>query len=459
MNNKKKIIRDLPISLQGIETVLVYLNEKNKQTSSIRSISDNTNLSMRVVKNILLQLEKFNQVERVVEGNNILPKWRITKFGKRVIKEAKGIENEIIFQTREDELLDGISIDENVDKLKLDLGNSQDSIVSNLNTLQIEISKILGSVLNLNNPIFEDLMGFIIKRIKFLKQKVSTSNLASDILSPIKKIENKQKKISKEETKLLLAEILFFNSVILNEIKRITEFDVKLSTFIENSAISNAFSVANDLREEIRILSTLIYQRESINIDNHIFSSEDLKKLIKNKISTDLLEKIIDVPIKREKVNQGIEDIILKLLNQLKKGESQLSDHNYEIRDSIPLFELYQLILDEKPELSFNIEELDNIINSLADEGYIPGIKIIQNEDTYLKVVQLKAHDITEDEISLVSIAIKSGKFTLADIVEETGWTPEKSINLLNKLSRLGILKYSKSFLHGEQWYIITENK
>jgi len=85
MSKKKensKPTRELPISLQGIETILQYLNKEGKVVSSIRSISGHTGLSMRVVKNILLQLEKFNQVERVIEKNNILPKWKITKFGK-----------------------------------------------------------------------------------------------------------------------------------------------------------------------------------------------------------------------------------------------------------------------------------------------------------------------------------------------------------------------------------------
>ena len=110
--------RELPISLRGIETILLFLNKKVKTTSSIRNISEQTRLSMRVVKNILLQLEKFNQVERVTVKNNILPKWRITKFGKKVIKEAKGIENTIKFLSREDELLYRISVYESIDDLK-----------------------------------------------------------------------------------------------------------------------------------------------------------------------------------------------------------------------------------------------------------------------------------------------------------------------------------------------------
>ena len=88
-------IRELPKSLQGIEIILTYLNERSRESLSIRNISENTGLSMRVTKNILLQLEKFNQIERIVEKNNILPKWKITKFGKKVIKEASGGEKDI----------------------------------------------------------------------------------------------------------------------------------------------------------------------------------------------------------------------------------------------------------------------------------------------------------------------------------------------------------------------------
>ena len=54
---------------------------------------------------------------------------------------------------------------------------------------------------------------------------------------------------------------------------------------------------------------------------------------------------------------------------------------------------------------------------------------------------------------------MKLQKFTLADIVEKTGWSPDKSLELLYKLTNLGILNYSKSFLHGEQWYVRTEQK
>ncbi len=102
-----------------------------------------------------MQLEKFNQVERVVEKNYILPKWRITKFGKRVIKEARGIKNNIQFLSREDELVSNIIIPTNIESLKDKIRQYKELIISKLKSLQVELSKILGTILNLNNPIFE----------------------------------------------------------------------------------------------------------------------------------------------------------------------------------------------------------------------------------------------------------------------------------------------------------------
>ncbi|NVM37466.1 MAG: hypothetical protein HWN81_17860 [Candidatus Lokiarchaeota archaeon] len=450
--------RELPISLKGIETILLFLNEKNKNPSSIRNISEETGLSMRVVKNILLQLEKFNQVERIIEKNNILPKWQITKFGKKVIKEARGIEKNIEFLSREDELLHGISIPSKVETLKAENTQKQDAIISELGSLQVELSKTLGPILNINNPIFEDLMSFFIKRVKFLKQKVS--NIPSDPISLylMRKKGEKQKKASNEEIKLIFTEIYFFNSVILNELKRISDFIANLSHLIEDENFSNSYSVALDLREEIRLLSSFINQRESLDVNSHRLSIDDLKELSKNKFTQDIIDNIVEIPLTEDKYNEEIEKFILGLVSRLNKSEIRLEDHNYEIKENIPLYALYQLILDEKPNLNIAIEDLEKAINSLADNGYIPGIKNIEeDEDHYLKVVQLKAHDISEDETKLSILASKLQKFTLADIINETGWSPEKSKNLLSGLTQIGILKHSKSFLHGEQWYVVSE--
>ncbi len=457
-NPKENPIRELPISLQGIETLLLFLNEKNKKSSSIRNISGQTGISMRVAKNVLLQLERFNQVERFVEKNQILPKWRITKFGKRVIKEAKGIEKAIKFPSREDELIHNIRIPDNIEKLKEASKQKHIANISELDTIQVELSKLLGPILNLNNPIFEDLISFIIKRIKFLKMRVS--NMPSDpiISHTIKKMGEKQKKISKQEKKSLFLEVFFFNSIVLNELKRISDFNTKLSHFIENGENSNAYTLAKDLREEIRMLTSLIYQRESININSHTLLEDDLSQLSKNKVDSNILDNIIQIPMSKDKKKKEIKDIVLKFLAMLNKGEKRLKDHNYEITENIPLFALFQLILDEKPKLEITIEELEHVINSLADNGYIAGIKIVQeDEDHYLKIVQLKAYDISEDDTKIISLATKLQKFTLADLIDSIGWSKEKVFKILNNLTSHGILKYSKSFLHGENWYIVSE--
>ena len=115
--------------------------------------------------------------------------------------------------------------------------------------------------------------------------------------------------------------------------------------------------------------------------------------------------------------------------------------------------------MDENPSLNITIEQLEQVVNELADRGYISGIKIIQgDEDHYLKVVQLKAHDISKDEQEIISNALKFVAFSLADMVDATGWSVEKIKKILTELTELGLLKYSKSLLQGERWYIVSEN-
>jgi len=451
-------IRELPKSLQGIEIILTYLNEKNKESLSIRNISESTALSMRVTKNILLQLEKFNQIERVVEKNNILPKWKITKFGKKVIKEATGEEKSVEFLSREDELIFNITIPENTEKIKSGSIEKLQANISQLNDLQINLSKTLGQILNINDPIFEDLLSLILKKLKFLKQKITNLPLDPLVIYKIKKKDEKQRKVSKEEEKFLYTEIFFFNSLILNQIKRIIDFKIKLAHFIENEAFPNAFSIAKNLREEIRTLSSLIEQRVSLNIDFHILSKEELKLLERNRFNSDILDKIIDIQITKEDTTKGIEELVLKFIAKLNKSDRQLNNHIKEISESIPLYGLYELILDSKPNLHFTIETLEQVIDSLADNGYLPGIKIIQgDEDHYLKLVQFKPIDISKKELELISNALKLQNFTLADMVGATGWSINQIKKTLNHLSDIGILRYSKSYLQGERWFIVSK--
>lgn len=455
--NDNKKLRDLPISLQGIEIILNYLNQMSKEAQSIRNISQKTGLSMRVTKNILLQLEKFNQIERIIEKNNILPKWRITKFGKRVIKEAKHVETEIDIPSQPEELLKDIIIPKDIEQLKEECKSKQQLVVNQFNTLKVDLDKTIGLVIALDNLAFEDLLGFIIKRVKFLSQKISKMPLDPISSYTLKRKDEKQKKVSKEDEKLLFSEIYLFNSLILNILKRIYEQKDLLIKYIENKSVSKGFLTAKDLREEIRSLESLIYDRESISINTHVLSRESLIQVSKNKLNNEMLDEILKTPESEEVQLDSLKEVILNLHSELANGENMIKNHSPDLSDNIPLYSLYQIILEERSDLNFTIEHLEELINSLADEGYIPGIKIIQeDENHYLKVVKFKLHDISQDEAEFISHAIKLQKFTIADIVKSTGWTKEKVYEFLTNLTKLGILKYTKSYLHGETWYMPT---
>jgi len=456
--NKDISTRNLPISLQGIETILLYLYQKENIPLSMRNISDQTGMSMRVVKNVLLQLEKFNQVERILEKNNVLPKWKITKFGRRVVKEAN-FEESIRYLSREEELLSGYEVQDNPEDIRKKIEETQEIIVSDLNVVQVDLSKILGFVLNLNDPQFENVISFAIKRIKFLSQKISNLQTDPSITFSLKKVGEKQKKLNKSQLKRLLAEISFFDSLILNETRRIADNVQEFAQHIENQEISNALLIASDLRDEIRILSTLFYQRNLLDENKHVLNEDAIESLINNKFGPEILEGILKTPLSQQNLLKTLEDCVIKFIARINKGDTKFADHNIELTESIPIYMLFQLILDEEPQLQFSMQQLEEVLNSLANNGYIPGVKIIQGEDDdFLKVVQLKAHDISRDESKLISVALKLQNFTLADVIKETGWLSEKTVDLLNNLTNLGILNYSKSFLHGEQWYIISEN-
>ena len=347
----------------------------------------------------------------------------------------------------------------NIETVGIKIKENKEIIISQLKSIQLDVSKMLGTVLNLNDPIFEDLISTIINRIKNFRQKVS--NLSSDPLATfqLKIKDEKQKKHSKEEIRNLLIETFFFESVILNEVDRISAFNKLLSQMLENEEYSKGYSKAKDLREELRLLSVLISKRETIKINSHVLSLQNLNLISKNKINSDILSDIIDLLISNEVQSEEIKDLILKLAAKFNKGTKQVSDFSGDIGENIPLYAFYQLILDEKPSFNITIEKLEEIINSLADEGYVPGIKIIQaDEDHYLKLVQFKIQDFSENELELISKALRFQSFSLADIVEATGWSTNQVVKILNHLTEIGILKYSKNYLHGDRWYIISEN-
>jgi len=458
MSSKKEDTetRDIPRSLKGIEVILRYLYDK--EPVSIRNISESTNNSMRVVKNILLQLEQFNQVERATEKNKILPKWKITKFGKKVIEQMKDSITPIETLNKEDRLLKGISISSDLEKLNSKKKNLREKIDNQFKDLQTEVERILGPILSQNKPRFEDLVSLILNRVKYSKQKYS--EIPPDPIESykLKKMGEKKKSVSKEEQKMVLAEINFFNNLISNELEVLAGIQRELSQSIENSVFSNGYSVALDLREELRNLKKLVNSRELIKVNSHVLSKETLKDLLKNKIDPAILEEILDIHLDMVSQIEGTEEVVLAVFGELDKGRKQLNGYDFKITDTIPLYTFYQLVLDENPDLTISINDLESVINRLANKGIIPGIKIVQpDKDHYFKLVQLRAHDISNDENKIIGEALKLQKFTLADIIDASGMSKEQVSEILENLSELGILKYSKSSLHGDRWYIVSD--
>jgi len=448
----------LPKSLQGIEKVLLCLNETDDKNSSMRSIHRKTGLSLRVIKNILLQLEKFNQVERVFEGDSLQAKWRITKFGKKVVKEANLKKDfEDIANKWEYDLIDSITIPKKREDLEYKNKGIYNEINSKFSELQVNLSKMIGPVMNSNNPVFEDLLNFIIVRIDYLQQQFSNIPINPLGSLELKKVGEESKKLSKKEQKELLIEIYFLNSLILNELKKIDMIYDKFFRSMEKKAFQKGFGIANDLSDEIRILTSLVNKRKALKPDYHILSPENLIKLEKNQYEPGILDDLIEIEISEEEKLAELQEILLRFHAKVNEGEIHFENHTNEILTNIPLYALYQLIKDEHPELYFTIEQLEDVIFQMTEDGLIPGLKAIRGDSNQLlKVVQLKPHDISKDEERLMSFAMQFEAFNLADMIKATGWRKEKTKKMLDDLTEIGILRKSKSILHGERWYIAT---
>ncbi|MFO8019565.1 MAG: hypothetical protein R6U96_13140, partial [Promethearchaeia archaeon] len=244
---------------------------------------------------------------------------------------------------------------------------------------------------------------------------------------------------------------------LLNRIQQLTE---DISQLVEDGIVSRAFSLVNELRSELRQLDNFISKRESISVHSHVLSEEQREQVGENEISAELVKELMEPVYTNGEKSEALREVVLNFHSKIKQDESKAKKEGvtHPVSENIPLYDLYQLILDERPQLHFSIEDLEDTINSLADEGYIPGIRIIQSdEDHYLKVVQFEAHDYSKKELQLISKALELEKFGLTDMVGALGWSTDQVRKTLAHLTEIGILKYSKSFLHGDRWYIVTQ--
>ena len=109
---------------------------------------------------------------------------------------------------------------------------------------------------------------------------------------------------------------------------------------------------------------------------------------IKNKIDPTILEDLLDIQLDMISQIEGTEEIVLSVLGDLDKGKKYLNGYDFKITDTIPLYSFYQIVLDENPDLTISINDLESVINRLANKGLIPGIKTVQpDKDHYFNVI------------------------------------------------------------------------
>lgn len=461
-NNKdKEAIRNLPKSLQAIEIVLRNLYDKEDELSSIRNVSDATGLSMRVVKNALIQLENFNQVKKVIEKNNVLPKWKITKIGRKVLKQANKTDKTDTSDIDKEELglLRNIKIIQDIEVLSRTNKTKIESIKSKLDAIIVEISKVLGPVINLDppNPSFENLISNLLKRLKYFKQEISKFPQNPLKRLELSKVGEKSKKYPDDLKIKFLAELEFFISMIQNQLTIISLNVNNLAQCLEVGDGSKCSDHAYEINSELRILKILVEALSSIKIDSSLLSEEAMKDLLNNKIGPTILREFMEIPYSNEEKIDSLKKSILDFVGKIENNENFLNSLKMELNDSIPLYALYQTLRDYNPQLDFTIDQLENAIIELADEGYISGIEYIQSDqDHYLKIINFKNRDISDIEREILLNALKFESFSLADMVLATGMKKERITQILASLTEAGILRYTKSFLHGEQWYVAT---
>jgi len=355
--------REIPISLRGIESILLALQHKLKKPASIRQISELSNLSMRVTKNILLQLEILRQVERVVDKGQILPKWQLTRLGRNIVSAMEtGSDQKPVIQPFlgiSERLLKNISNPKSIEELNAKIGATHHNGLNLLNGIRLSLSKSMGICYDRDRTQYAECLGNIIKTLMNLKTNFSTLRSNPNAYYSLQK--KGRKPISARAKKEFLAEILFINQIILNQLNFILELQIEVSRHLEYENYSIVREFLYDFIDQTRLLTYLLQKRRTVDDGIHIFTDIEIKSLLKNNFSKALLEKIT------------------------------------------PRFE-------------------------------------------------------NDDESKILHFAMQVKSFTLADILSEFKWDQSKLTKiaeLLESMTKTGILQHSKTHLQGEKWFIV----
>ncbi|MHA1797270.1 MAG: hypothetical protein ACTSVY_02380 [Candidatus Helarchaeota archaeon] len=447
-------IREIPISLRGIESILHVLNNELREPSSIRQISERTGLSMRVAKNILMQLENLKQVERVVEKGQILPKWSLTRLGienAKAIEKSPNGENSKPSNKFSELLLNNIQISKNIEDQNIKIGATHRNFLSLLDRLKLNLSKSMGICYNLEKSIFAERLGDIIRKLRDIRSNFSdfsTNPLA--VYSLHKK--GTKKKISAKLKKDFLSEILFINQIMLNQLNFISGLDLEINKSLEQENYRLFNEIYNQITDQIRILYFLLQKRKSVNDGIHILSEDEIHMIQKNNFGLSLLKKFLPPLIQDNRKEEILKESLTALISELLNENSINNNISY----NIPLVSFYELTKDYCNYTGFSIENLEHVLRQFAKQGIISGIiEIKDSENRIFKIVQLKPYDVSADEITLLRLAIHLKSFSIADVMENLVWNQHKVEKILQTMTDNGLLRHSKSYLQGDKWYIL----
>lgn len=449
--------RDIPISLRGIENILRVLQNTLKEPSSIRQISVEADLSLRVTKNILMELENLKQVQQIVEMGQVVPKWQLTDLG---IKIAKAIEQPVTQTAKNSQefLLENVVIPKKIEDMNDQIGNSHRSLMQALKNIQLSFSKALGVCYSNDQPGMAETLGIWITKVKDIHRQFGEYRSNPLAYFNLKK-KNSSNSLSNKQKRALFAQILFVNEILHNLIMQLGQEGMTIANMIDQYSSQqtvnfNIFAPFRPHHEKIfNYLGTLthfIQKRTTLEENYDIFSEEDRRRLLKNQISMDLLNQLLPIAPDNDKIQNIIQEELIKFINQYyPKGGSPLA--------FIPLISFIAQFKEAIGWFNLTAEEVEEALHTLQQQELIVGVKTIQDGgiDTY-KIVQFTTEDLMAEELRLLRFALENKSFTKLQIMENFAWDQLKTQNILTILTENGLLRHSKSYLHGEKWYLVA---
>lgn len=108
------------------------------------------------------------------------------------------------------------------------------------------------------------------------------------------------------------------------------------------------------------------------------------------------------------------------------------------------------LLVNKQRKQSISQVDVAKAIQNLANAQLIPGIRKLPSG---IRIVELVPRELTKDQVTVLSMASRSGSTTLEDIMTKTQWNRERADAALKSLEAVGAAKIDKSYVHGTRYF------